>query len=162
MIGGKVLSFRFQPVKDIYLNLDQIHDGLDHGDIRYIWLFGLVAAFILLIAAVNFINLSTAKSSNRAREVGIRKVAGSQRNSLVTQFLTKNLSCLQFFLLSLDLVLLQCCSLIFNVLLAKKSDFPMARMVDSAGVTFHNIGNRNPGWCSIQHCICHHSNRYKC
>ncbi len=120
---AKSLHFRFQPVKDVYLNLNQIHDGLDHGDIRYVWLFGLIATFILLIAAVNFINLSTAKSSNRAREVGIRKVAGSQRNSLVTQFLTES------FLFTIFSVFIGLClaSLLlpyFNVLLAKNLTFP--------------------------------------
>jgi putative ABC transport system permease protein len=65
--------------------------GFPHSDIRFIWLFGAIAVFILLIACINFINLSTAKSANRAKEVGLRKVLGSYRSSLVTQFLTESI-----------------------------------------------------------------------
>jgi putative ABC transport system permease protein len=116
-------KFHLQPVKDIYLNLDDVHDDLDHGDIRYIWLFGAIATFILLIACVNFINLSTAKSSNRAREVGIRKVAGSQRNSLITQFLTESFL-FTFFSVVLGLGLAALLLPNFNELLAKTLIFP--------------------------------------
>ena len=55
------------------------------------WLFGAIAVFILVIACINFINLSTAKSANRAKEVGLRKVVGSHRINLVKQFLTESL-----------------------------------------------------------------------
>ena len=80
-----------QPVGDIHLRSYAIDDGLIKGDIRFVWLFGSVACFILLIACINFINLSTAKSANRAKEVGIRKVVGSMRSSLVRQFLSESL-----------------------------------------------------------------------
>jgi putative ABC transport system permease protein len=65
-------------------------DGLHHGDIRFIWLFAAIAGFILLLAAINFINLSTAKSASRAKEVGLRKTVGAFRGDLVTQFLTES------------------------------------------------------------------------
>jgi putative ABC transport system permease protein len=55
-----------------------------------VYIFSVIAIFILLIACVNFMNLSTARSANRAKEVGIRKVAGSSRSSLITQFLTES------------------------------------------------------------------------
>jgi putative ABC transport system permease protein len=86
----KYHSFRLQPVKDIHLYSEGIHDIIPHGDIRYIWMFGGIAIFILALACINFVNLSTAKSANRAKEVGLRKVVGSYRSSLVRQFLSES------------------------------------------------------------------------
>ena len=82
--------FELQPVKDIHLYSDGIFDGFNHSDIRFVWLFGSIALFILLIACINFINLSTARSANRAKEVGLRKVVGSYREQLMSQFLTES------------------------------------------------------------------------
>lgn len=79
-----------QPLARVHLFSSDIHDGLEHGDIRRVWLFASIAGFILLIAAVNFINLSTARSANRAKEVGMRKVSGSQRHQLLIQFMTES------------------------------------------------------------------------
>lgn len=80
-----------QPIANIHLYSSDIDDGLDKSDIKFVWLFGAIAAFILVIACINFINLSTAKSANRAKEVGLRKVVGSYRGGLVKQFLTESL-----------------------------------------------------------------------
>jgi putative ABC transport system permease protein len=88
--AGKFHVF-LQPVPDINLYSYNFPDGLTNGDIRFVWLFAAIALFILLIAIINFINLSTAKSANRAKEVGLRKVVGSNRSSLVVQFLTESL-----------------------------------------------------------------------
>ncbi len=88
----KKLSFTLEPLEDIYLNKLGMHpDGLTHGDTRFTKLSGAVAIFILLIACINFINLSTAKSANRAKEVGLRKVVGSYRSNLVNQFLSESI-----------------------------------------------------------------------
>jgi putative ABC transport system permease protein len=87
----KYHTFGLQPVSDIHLYSEGIGDAIPHGDIRYIWLFGGIACFILSLACINFINLSTAKSANRAKEVGLRKVVGSLRSYLVRQFLTESL-----------------------------------------------------------------------
>jgi putative ABC transport system permease protein len=86
----KRMSFLLEPVKDIHLNYAD-DDSIHHGDKRFVWLFGVVGAFILLLACINFINLSTARSANRAKEVGLRKVVGSQRCGLIVQFLTESL-----------------------------------------------------------------------
>ncbi|PHN03568.1 hypothetical protein CRP01_26145 [Flavilitoribacter nigricans DSM 23189 = NBRC 102662] len=86
----KKASFELQPIEDIHLYSENIHDRLTHGDIRFVWMFGGIAGFILLIACINFINLSTAKSANRAKEVGLRKVVGSYRSHLINQFLTES------------------------------------------------------------------------
>lgn len=89
----------FQPIADIHLD-NHVSDGRSHGDRSTIWLFGGIAVFILIIACINFINLSTARSANRAKEVGLRKVVGSVRSNLVNQFLTESimLSVLSFVL----------------------------------------------------------------
>ena len=96
-----------QPISKVHLDAS-IDDGLQHGDIRFIWLFAAVAGFILLIACINFVNLSTAKSANRAKEIGLRKVIGSLRSGLVRQFLTESMlfSFLSFALAILLAVLL--------------------------------------------------------
>ena len=112
-----------QPITDVHLYSSNIDDGLDKGDIRFVWLFGAIAAFILVIACINFVNLSTAKSANRAREVGLRKVVGSNRMGLVNQFLTESVL---FSVLSFILGLLIAILLLpyFNSLAAKSLVMP--------------------------------------
>jgi len=123
MTWTKSMQFKLQPVKEIYLNLDDIGDDLSHGDVRYITLFGAIATFILFIACINFINLSTAKSANRAREVGLRKVVGSLRISLIKQFLTESLL-FSLFSFVLGMVIAWLLLPYFSTLVAKSIDFP--------------------------------------
>ena len=115
-------SLEFQPLADIHLESD-VEDGLNHGDKRFTWLFGAIAVFVLLIASINFINLSTAKSANRAKEVGLRKVVGSQRGSIIQQFLTESVL---FSILSFLAGILLAAVLLpfFNVMAAKSLAFP--------------------------------------
>jgi putative ABC transport system permease protein len=87
----KKAHLELQPLAEIHLYSNEIDDKLIHGDIRMVWLFGGIAGFILLIAVINFINLSTAKSANRAKEVGLRKVVGSYRGNIISQFLSESL-----------------------------------------------------------------------
>ena len=112
-----------QPITDVHLYSYNIDDGLEKGDVRFVWLFGAIACFILIIACINFINLSTAKSANRAKEVGLRKVVGSLRISLIKQFLTESLL---FSVLSFMLgILIAACTLpFFNKLFAKTLSVP--------------------------------------
>lgn len=79
------------PLKDIHLYSHMGGELGVNGDIKYVYIFGAVALFILLIACINFMNLSTARSSNRAKEVGIRKVLGSYKKQLIGQFLTESI-----------------------------------------------------------------------
>jgi putative ABC transport system permease protein len=120
---AKNVSLELQAVKDIHLRSKGIHDGATHGDIRLVWLFGAVAIFILVIACINFINLSTARSANRAKEVGLRKTVGSVQSDLITQFLTESvlISLLSFLLAMLAAYLLLPW---FNELSAKSLRFP--------------------------------------
>ena len=86
----KESKLELQPLKDIHLHSEGIRDGKTYGDIRFVWIFGAIALFILIIACINFINLSTAKSANRAKEVGLRKVVGSGKGKLIAQFLMES------------------------------------------------------------------------
>lgn len=83
-----------QPLDQIHLHSRDIHDYKvsvqNRGDIRVVWIFAGIAAFILLIANINFINLTTANVAVRAKEVGIRKTIGSSRSSLIYQFFTES------------------------------------------------------------------------
>jgi putative ABC transport system permease protein len=119
----KSMRFKLQPVQDIYLNRGDVRDDRSHGDIRYIWLFGSIAGFILFLACINFINLSTARSANRAKEVGLRKVVGSVRSSLIKQFLTESLL-YSLSAFALGVLLMWLVLPFFNSLVGKSLVFP--------------------------------------
>jgi putative ABC transport system permease protein len=92
--GGNKYGVFLQAITDIHLNQD-IEVGLEAcfrpvNDKSYIYIFSAIAFFILVIASINFMNLSTARSSIRAHEIGMRKVVGSNRNTLIGQFLTES------------------------------------------------------------------------
>src|SRR6185436_12688846 len=82
--GGNHFIYPVMPLTDIHLRSNKSYEFEANGNIAYVYIFSVIAAFILLIACVNFMNLSTARSANRAKEVGIRKVAGSLRSNLIT------------------------------------------------------------------------------
>jgi putative ABC transport system permease protein len=117
------VSLHMQPASDINLHSYDIQDGLSHGDIRFIWMFGAIACFILIIACINFINLSTAKSANRAKEVGLRKVIGAYRSSLVKQFLAESLM-FSFLSFALGILFARIMLPYFNVLSGKSLTIP--------------------------------------
>ncbi|HEY4335833.1 MAG TPA: ABC transporter permease [Puia sp.] len=89
--SGNYIGFVLQRLTDIHLHSDLTGDLSAPGDVRYVYILGAVAVFMLLIACINFMNLSTAGATKRAKEVGIRKVLGSLRGQLVGQFLVESL-----------------------------------------------------------------------
>lgn len=88
--AGNKYELNLIGLKDIHLKSNCVSELAPNGNIQYVYIFTAVAIFILLIACVNFMNLSTARSSNRAREVGVRKVLGSPRKYLILQFLSES------------------------------------------------------------------------
>ena len=83
-------KFYLQPLKGIHLHSDLLGELGPNNDIRYIYIFSAIALFILIIASINFMNLSTARAAGRAKEVGLRKVLGSQRRQLIIQYLMES------------------------------------------------------------------------
>lgn len=86
----KYQSYYLQAVEDIYLNPEEVGDFHTHGSMDLIVTFGFIAVIVLVIAAINFVNLATARSLKRAKEVGLRKVVGSFRTNLVYQYLVES------------------------------------------------------------------------
>ncbi len=97
------------------------------GKIEHVWIFGIIGIFILMLACINFMNLSTARSEKRAREVGIRKTIGSERSQLVSQFLSESFLVVSFaFIIA---VLLAWFSIpFFNLITEKNVEMPWSRM----------------------------------
>lgn len=89
--SGNMLEYSLIPLTKIHLYSDYNYELSASGNIQYIYIFSAVALFILLIACINFMNLSTARSASRAKEIGIRKVLGTERKTLVTQFLVESI-----------------------------------------------------------------------
>ncbi|MCB0608894.1 MAG: ABC transporter permease [Lewinella sp.] len=84
--GNNYTSFPFQALTDIHLRSNADGELSPNGNLSYVYIFGVVALIILILACINFVNLTTARSMTRSREVGIRKVLGSQRRQLIGQF----------------------------------------------------------------------------
>ncbi|MEP6594462.1 MAG: ABC transporter permease [Ginsengibacter sp.] len=89
--AGNKLEYTLMPLTDIHLHSDRFPELGVNSDIQYVYIFSAVALFVLLIACINFMNLSTAHSANRAKEVGIRKVLGTEKSTLIKQFLLESI-----------------------------------------------------------------------
>jgi len=88
---GNIYKMYLQSLNDIHLNPDIEQDLRAANDPKYLWIFGSIAVLIIVIAGINFMNLSTAQASRRAREVGIKMVSGSTKGNLISQFLIETI-----------------------------------------------------------------------
>jgi putative ABC transport system permease protein len=88
---GNAFEYTLMPLQDIHLHSQQDYEIRQNGNIMYIYVFIGIALLVILIAGINFMNLSTARSGKRAKEVGVRKVTGASRKMLIFQFLTESI-----------------------------------------------------------------------
>ncbi|HCW08674.1 MAG TPA: ABC transporter permease [Cytophagales bacterium] len=119
---GIKINYELQRITDIHLHSKIQDEAEAGGDISYIYIFSAVAAFMLIIACINYMNLATARSTNRAKEVGLRKVMGSQRSQLMIQFLTESVI-VAFISLALSILLIYAFLPQFNSLANKHLPF---------------------------------------
>ncbi len=119
---GVSVKYELQKITDIHLHSKIQDEAEAGGDISYIYIFSAVAAFMLIIACINYMNLATARSANRSKEVGIRKVMGSQRFQLLAQFLTESII-MAFLALTISLILIYALLPAFNTLANKQLPF---------------------------------------
>jgi putative ABC transport system permease protein len=117
--AGNGYEFFLQPLTSIHLHSHLNNESETNGNFNYIIILISVALFILIIASINFVNLSTARSSERAKEVGIRKVAGSEKAKLIWQFMTESVL-ITFLSLIVALILAEISLNGFNNLAGKK------------------------------------------
>src|SRR6202000_3219054 len=117
--GGSFFRLNLTALTDIHLKSNRSGELGPNSTIQYVYIFSAIALFILLIACVNFMNLSTARSANRAKEVGVRKVLGSLRVNLITQFMIESVL-ISFISMLLALGLAWLLLPVFNNLAAKQ------------------------------------------
>lgn len=124
---GNRINYHAQPLSEIYLHSSDIDSGSEirSGDINYVYIFGIIALFILAIACINFMNLATARSAMRAKEVGIRKVLGSFRRQLIQQFLVESIL-LSVISVLLALLMAEVLMPVFNSLSGKSLVIPFS------------------------------------
>jgi putative ABC transport system permease protein len=121
--GVFTMTLGMQPYSKMYLHGSFTEDKLDGGRIEYVRLFSIIAVFILLIACINFMNLSTARSLKRAREIGVRKVIGALRANLIRQFISESML-VTILAVVFSLILLILLLPIFNQVTLKEISLP--------------------------------------
>jgi len=121
-LNGKPEVF-LNPMKNWHLYSEFKNGVIVGGRIQYVWLFGIIGVFVLLLACINFMNLSTARSEKRAKEVGIRKAIGSMRRQLILQFLSESLLVVVFAFV-LSIIVVELSLPFFNDVAGKKMSIP--------------------------------------
>ena len=121
-VGDQSITYRLQAVTDIHLHSDLQREHQANGSRITVYLLATVALLIILLACINFMNLSTAQATRRAREVGVRKVLGSPRSSLVAQFLSESVA-ISLVAMLLALGLVEILRTPFNALVGKQLTF---------------------------------------
>ncbi|SKB48643.1 ABC transporter permease [Daejeonella lutea] len=124
---GTSFSFSLQPLSDLHLKSSEIRDGarnsnvdpMPRGSLLYIKIFSFIAFFVLLIGGINYMNLTTARASNRLKEIGVRKVAGAMQGHLIRQFLIESLM-LTFISFALAVIVLNLALPAFNTFTSKE------------------------------------------
>lgn len=119
---GNKYRMYLQPLLNIHLNPDVAQEAKSPNDPKYLFIFGSIAFLIILIASINFMNLSTAQASRRAKEVGIKKVSGSSRGMLISQFISESMI-LSFISLFVALIIIYFSLPFFNNLLKANIEF---------------------------------------
>ena len=138
------IHYGVQPIADIHLHSDMTNEPEELGSMSYIYIFSAIALFMLIIACINYMNISTARSARRAKEIGIRKVNGSNKVQLISQFLLESLLTAGVaLLLSIGLVLVLLP--VFNSLSGKSLSFselmqPATLLILLGIVVFAGIG----------------------
>ncbi len=115
-------KFFLQPLTDIHLRSNLTSELGSNGNIQYVYIFGIISVFIILIACINFMNLSTARSAKRVKEVGIRKTLGSDRSRLIWQFYLESFIFILIAML-IALALTEAFRGPFNIIAEKKLSF---------------------------------------
>jgi len=120
--GNSNYKLKVMPVQDIHLNSHLLREHESNGYQSYLYIFSLVAAFVLLLACINFMNLATAKAGLRSMEVGVRKVMGSRKSQLIYQFLTEALL-LVLISVTISLIVVALSNGVFNQITGKNLQF---------------------------------------
>ena len=131
---GMNAKFELQPLAKIHLASERLGDLPGHGNEQYVSIFFIIAILIIIVACINFMNLSTARSARRAKEIGLRKVAGAVRGQLILQFLSESVF-ISFLSLLLALGLVYLFLPLFNQLADRKNSLSIFRMLNSGSAS---------------------------
>ena len=123
-------QLHLQPLTDIHLRSHLVGELAPNSDVQYVYLLSAVAFFILFIACVNFMNLTTARATRRAKEVGLRKVTGANRSDLILQFLGESIL-LAFLSITLAVVMAELLQPVFNAFTGKTLGFQQHAFLDN-------------------------------